>query len=144
MPPSGPRQSVNAISAVNPRGDLWYEVYTERLNRGSFQRLLKNFLRGRRDPVLLVLDKRPGHVARDVAAFVLSPRCAAARVSMDRGGDSRACLHLRPGADRGAGDEKEARRDGDVRPRGAREARPHPRRPSADRAKDRSIPDERR
>lgn len=53
VPTSGPRQSVNAISAVNPRGDFWYEVYTERLNRGSSQRLLKNFLRGRRDPVLV-------------------------------------------------------------------------------------------
>lgn len=74
VPTSGQRQSVNAISAVNPRGDFWYEVYTERLNRDSFQRLLKNFLRGRRDPVFLVLDKHPAHVARDVAAFVQSKR----------------------------------------------------------------------
>lgn len=74
VPTSGQRQSVNAISAVNPRGDFWYEVYTERLNRDSFQRLLKNFLRGRRDPVFLVLDKHPAHVARDVAAFVQSQR----------------------------------------------------------------------
>ena len=72
VPTSGQRQSVNAISAVNPRGDFWYEVYTERLNRDSFQRLLKNFLRGRRDPVFLVLDKHPAHVAKDVAAFVQS------------------------------------------------------------------------
>lgn len=74
VPTSGQRQSVNAISAVNPRGDFWYEVYTERLNRDSFQRLLKNFLRGRRDPVFLVLDKHPAHVAKDVAAFVQSLR----------------------------------------------------------------------
>lgn len=74
VPTSGQRQSVNAISAVNPRGDFWYEVYTERLNRDSFQRLLKNFLRGRREPVFLVLDKHPAHVAKDVAAFVQSLR----------------------------------------------------------------------
>jgi len=74
VPTSGQRQSVNAISAVNPRGDFWYEVYTERLNRDSFQRLLKNFLRGRREPIFLVLDKHPAHVAKDVAAFVQSLR----------------------------------------------------------------------
>jgi transposase len=70
----GQRQSVNAISAVKPRGDFWYEVCTERLNRDSFQRLLRKFLRGRRDPVFLVLDKHTAHVARDAGAFVQSQR----------------------------------------------------------------------
>lgn len=74
VPTSGQRQSVNAISAVNPRGDFWYEVYTERLNRQSFLRLLTNFLRRRRDRVFLVLDKHPAHIARDVAAFVQSKK----------------------------------------------------------------------
>ena len=65
---------MNAISAVNARGDFWFEVYTERLNRQSFLRLLKNFLRGRRHPVYLVLDKHPAHIARDVANFVQSKK----------------------------------------------------------------------
>jgi transposase len=69
---SGQRQSVNAISAVNARGDFWFEVYTERLNRHSFLRLLKNFLRGRRKPVFLVLDRHPAHIAGDVATFIQS------------------------------------------------------------------------
>jgi transposase len=69
---SGQRQSVNAISAVNERGDFWFEVYTDRLNRQSFLRLLKDFLRGRRHPVFLVLDRHPAHIARDVATFVQS------------------------------------------------------------------------
>ena len=71
---SGQRQSVNAFSAVDARGDFWFEVYTERLNRQSFLRLLKNFLRGRRHPVYLVLDKHPAHIARDVANFVQSKK----------------------------------------------------------------------
>lgn len=69
---SGQRQSVNAISAVNARGDFWFEVYTDRLNRQGFLRLLKHFLRGRRHPVFLVLDRHPAHIARDVATFVQS------------------------------------------------------------------------
>jgi transposase len=74
VPTSGQRQSVNAISAVNPRGDFWYEVYTERLNRQSFLRLLKNFMRRRRESVFLVLDRHPAHIARDVATYVQSKR----------------------------------------------------------------------
>jgi transposase len=69
---SGKRQSVNAISAVNARGAFWYNVYSGRLNAGSFVQFLKDFLRGRRRPVILVLDRHPAHAARRVAEFVRS------------------------------------------------------------------------
>src|SRR2546430_2488118 len=42
---SGRRQSVSAISAVNARGEFWYEIYTERLNAVRFVELLKHFMR---------------------------------------------------------------------------------------------------
>jgi transposase len=67
---SGRRQSVNAISAVNARGDFWYEIYTERLNAVRFVELLKHFMRGRRHPVFLVLDGHPAHIAKVVATYV--------------------------------------------------------------------------
>ena len=67
---SGRRQSVNAISAVNARGEFWYEIYTERLNAVRFVELLKHFMRGRRHPVFLVLDGHPAHIAKVVAAYV--------------------------------------------------------------------------
>jgi len=67
---SGRRQSVNAISAVNARGEFWYEIYTERLNAVRFVELLKHFMRGRRNPVFLVLDGHPAHIAKVVAAYV--------------------------------------------------------------------------
>jgi len=67
---SGHRQSVNAISAVSPRGAFWYEVYTERLNKESFLAFLKKFLRHRRRPVMLILDRHPAHIAKVVADFV--------------------------------------------------------------------------
>ncbi len=35
VPTSGRRQSVSAISAVNARGEFWYEIYTERLNASA-------------------------------------------------------------------------------------------------------------
>ncbi len=67
---SGRRQSVSAISAVNARGEFWYEIYTERLNAVRFVELLKHFMRGRRSPVFLVLDGHPAHIAKVVAEYV--------------------------------------------------------------------------
>jgi transposase len=67
---SGRRQSVSAISAVNARGEFWYEIYTERLNAVRFVELLKHFMRGRRIPVFLVLDGHPAHIAKVVAEYV--------------------------------------------------------------------------
>ncbi|MGH9660017.1 MAG: IS630 family transposase [Bryobacteraceae bacterium] len=70
VPTSGRRPSVSAISAVNARGEFWYEIYTERLNAVRFVELLKHFMRGRRSPVFLVLDGHPAHVAKVVAEYV--------------------------------------------------------------------------
>ena len=69
---SGRRQSVSAISAVNARGAFWYEIYTERLNASRFLELLKHFMRGRKGPVLMVLDGHPAHIAKAVAQYVQS------------------------------------------------------------------------
>jgi transposase len=70
VPTSGRRQSVSAISAVNARGAFWYEIYTERLNAVRFVELLTHFMRGRRNPVFLVLDSHPAHIAKVVAQYV--------------------------------------------------------------------------
>src|SRR5207244_1545771 len=67
---SGRRQSVSAISAVNARGEFWYEIYTERLNAPRFVELLRHFMRGRKSPVFLVLDGHPAHIANAVAQYV--------------------------------------------------------------------------
>jgi len=70
----GQRQSVNALSAVNLRGAFWYNVYTGRLNKEQFIVFLKDFLRHRRRPVFLVVDRHPAHIANWVAEFVPSLR----------------------------------------------------------------------
>lgn len=69
---SGQRQSINAISAVNPRGAFWYDVFTGNLNATVFLELLKRFMHRRRKPVILVLDRHPAHIAKMVARFVQS------------------------------------------------------------------------
>jgi transposase len=70
VPTSGRRQSVNAISAVNARGEFWWEIYTERLNATRFVALLTHFMRGRKRPVFLVVDGHPAHTAKVVAQYV--------------------------------------------------------------------------
>ena len=71
---SGRRQSVSAISAVNARGEFWYEIYTERLNAVRFIERLRSFMRGRKIRVFLVLDRHPAHIAKLVAQYVQSLR----------------------------------------------------------------------
>lgn len=72
VPTSGQRQSVNAISAINARGEFWYELYTHRLNAAAFVELLRHFMRGRKRPVFLILDRHPAHIAQSVSGYVQS------------------------------------------------------------------------
>lgn len=67
---SGQRQSVNAISAINAGGGFWYRTYLGTLNATRFVEFLKAFLRGRKRPVFLVLDRHPAHIAKIVAKFI--------------------------------------------------------------------------
>lgn len=67
---SGKRQSVNAISAVNPRGAFWYMTYKGSLNAKRFVEFLKCFMAGRRKNVFLVLDGHPFHRANLVKEYV--------------------------------------------------------------------------
>lgn len=69
---SGRRQSINAISAVNELGAFWWEIYSGRLNATSFVEFLRRFMRWRRRPVILVMDKHPAHRAKMVSAYVQS------------------------------------------------------------------------
>lgn len=70
VPTSGRRQSVSAISAVNSRGEFWYEIYTERLNATGCIALLTHFMRRRTGRVFLILDGHPAHRAKAVAQYV--------------------------------------------------------------------------
>lgn len=70
VPTSGKRQSVCAISAVNARGEFWFEIYTERMKATKFIELLTHFMRRRKTPVLLILDGHPAHIAKSVARYV--------------------------------------------------------------------------
>ena len=69
---SGQRQSINAISAVNGRGAFWFKVFSGRFNKERFLKFLKAFMRNRKYPAFLILDRHPSHRARLVAQYVQS------------------------------------------------------------------------
>lgn len=67
---SGQRQSVNAISAVNELGAFWYAVYTGKFNATLFKEFLKDFIKGRRRPVFLIVDGHPSHKAKMIVNYI--------------------------------------------------------------------------
>jgi len=67
---SGQRQSINVISAVNARGEFWAATYTGKLNAEAFVAFLENFMKGRRNKVLLVVDGHPAHKANAVKRLI--------------------------------------------------------------------------
>lgn len=69
---SGRRQRLKAISAINAQGAFWYKVYDGKLNAALFIQFLKDFMKGRRKSVFLVVDGLPGHKAKCVAQYVQS------------------------------------------------------------------------
>ena len=68
----GRRQRVNAISAVSPSGAFWWKVYDGKVNAAVFVQFLKEFMKGRKKPVSLVLDSLPAHKAAMVSDYVNS------------------------------------------------------------------------
>jgi transposase len=70
VPTSGQRQSINAISAVTPRGDFWWRTFSGRLNASRFLEFLGAFMHRRRIPVFLITDRHPAHIAKVVASYV--------------------------------------------------------------------------
>jgi transposase len=71
---TGQRQKVSAISAVSAKGGFWSQVYTGMFNASRFVEFLKDFRKGGRGKVLLVVDGHPSHHANLVKRYVEETR----------------------------------------------------------------------
>ena len=71
---SGQRQKISAISAVNAKGAFWYKVYSGMLTAAFFIVMLTDMMKGRKKPVMLVVDGLPAHKAKSVAKYVQSTK----------------------------------------------------------------------
>ncbi len=88
---SGRRQSVSAISAVNARGEFWYELYTQRLNATGFIGLLSHFMR-RRTEQSIAGPRRPPCPHRQGRRAVCAEPARASRVALS----ARLCTRIEP------------------------------------------------
>jgi transposase len=71
---TGQRQKINAISAINARGEFWCQEYMGTLNATRFVEFLKEFMKGRTYKVYLVMDGHPSHKANVVKEYVRSTK----------------------------------------------------------------------
>jgi transposase len=67
---SGKRRRINVISAISPRGRLWFRCYRENLTAPLYVEFLKALLHDIRKPIILVQDRHPAHVAAFVRRFL--------------------------------------------------------------------------
>ena len=70
----GQRQKVNAIRALNAKGAFWSAVYTGNFNATRFVGFRKDFRRGRKAKVSLVVAGHPSHRAKLVSQSVQGTR----------------------------------------------------------------------
>jgi transposase len=71
---TGQRRKVNVISAISPRGRLWFRCFKGNLTATRFEEFLRDLLRDIRGPIELVFDKHPAHVAASTRRFILEHR----------------------------------------------------------------------
>lgn len=67
---SGQRRRTNVISAVSPRGRLWFRCYAGNLTATRYVEFLRDLLHDVRGPVVLIHDRHPAHRAAAVRRFV--------------------------------------------------------------------------
>jgi transposase len=71
---TGQRRRSNVISAISPRGRVWFRCYGGTLNAARFIEFLKALLHDVRGSIELILDRHPAHVAASVRRFVHAHR----------------------------------------------------------------------
>lgn len=69
---SGQRQAINAISALSNKGGFWYHVFDGKFNADKCIECLKSFQKGRKYPVILIVDGHPVHKSKKVTNYIES------------------------------------------------------------------------
>lgn len=68
------RRRVSVISAISPRGRLWFRCFQGTLTAARFIEFLEAMLHDIHGKIVLVLDRHPAHVAAATKKFVLAHR----------------------------------------------------------------------
>jgi transposase len=67
---TGSRRRTNVISAISPRGRMWFRCYGGTLNAERFEAFLVDLLASVKGPIVLVLDRHPAHRAGRIQRFL--------------------------------------------------------------------------
>lgn len=67
---SASRYRINVISAISPRGQLWFRCYDGTLDAETFLGFLKDLRSTFRKPLDIIFDRHPSHVAASVARWI--------------------------------------------------------------------------
>ena len=59
---------------MNAKGAFWYKVYSGMLTAALFLVMLQDLMKGRKKPVMLVVDGLPVHKAKLIAKYVQSTK----------------------------------------------------------------------
>lgn len=71
---TGTRRRVNVISAISPRGRLWFRCFQGTLTAARFIAFLQDLRRDVRGKIVLVLDRHPAHRADSVLRYLHEQR----------------------------------------------------------------------
>lgn len=71
---SGTRRRINAISAISPRGRMWFRCYKGTLTATRFVGFLEGLLEDLSKPLVVVMDRHPAHRAAIVRRFLRANR----------------------------------------------------------------------
>lgn len=67
---TGKRRRVNVISAISPRGRLWFRCFRGMLTASLYVDFLKGLLHDVRKRVILIHDRHPAHIAAATRRFI--------------------------------------------------------------------------
>ena len=67
---TGGRRRTNVISAISPRGRLWFRCYPGKLTAEMFIEFLRALMHDLRKKIDLVVDRHPAHAAASVKRFL--------------------------------------------------------------------------
>jgi len=67
---TGTRRRANVISAITPRGRLWFRCFPGNLNAVTYIAFLTALRQAVRKPIILIQDRHPAHVAAATCRFV--------------------------------------------------------------------------
>jgi transposase len=71
---TGSRRRTNVISAISPRGRMWFRCYGGTLNAERFEAFLVDLLASVKGRIVLVLDRHPAHRAGRIQRFLRKHR----------------------------------------------------------------------